>query len=144
MRGDLTVVPTPPSYRHDSTGVELRRSAPGIPLPRSGGPGALVVSVQGELDAAGDPALRARLADAVAVRPEAIVVDATEVTFCSAGALSAFLSAADAAREAGIPFALHTRAHAVLHPVRLLELDERLPIHRGPAEVSAWLKTAGA
>jgi anti-sigma B factor antagonist len=145
VRGDLTVAPTPPSCRHDSLGVEPRLAASGIPQPRlaEAGTGTLVVSVAGELDTATDASLRARLADAVASHPRAIVVDATEVTFCSAGGLSAFLSAAEEARKAGIRFALHTRAHAVLRPVRLLGLEEVLPIHRSPAEVRTWLDPAG-
>jgi anti-sigma B factor antagonist len=136
------VAPATPSYRHDPPGAAHRDEAL-IPRPRPAGQDdARVVQVAGELDSASNPSLRARLTEAVAGRPRAILVDATAVTFCSAGSLSALLSAADDARAAGVPFAVYTRAPAILRPVRLLGLGGTLLVHRDPADVHTWLDTA--
>ncbi|WP_410674966.1 STAS domain-containing protein [Amycolatopsis sp. cmx-4-68] len=107
------------------------------------GEDAVVVAVFGELDAASTSRLQERLAEAFAARPRAILVEAAEVTFCSAGILSLLLAAADNARTAGIPFAVHTHSRSMLRPVRLLGLEKALPTHGNSADAREWLQTAG-
>ena len=85
------------------------------PAPR----GAIVLALTGEIDVSAAPVVRARFAEALERRPDAIVVDMADVTFADSSALRELLRADAAMRAAGTRF-----LPAALPPVveRLLEL----------------------
>ena len=69
--------------------------APAVPgarrAPDPVGPGVVVVEVQGDLDAARVPRVRALLEDAVSVRPQRLVVDLANCSFLDASGLTVLL-----------------------------------------------------
>jgi anti-anti-sigma factor len=68
-------------------------SAPPAPrrAPEPVGPRVVVVEVQGDLDAARVPRVRALLEDAVSVRPQQLVVDLANCSFLDASGLTVLL-----------------------------------------------------
>ncbi len=104
---------------------------------------ALVVALRGDFDATKKTSLSTCLADAIAAKPRAILVDATTMTFGSAGTFSELLTACADARRAGVPFALHTAAYAILRPLLTLRLGSDMVVHRRPSDARTWLRNAG-
>ncbi|MDQ7802994.1 STAS domain-containing protein [Amycolatopsis sp. A133] len=100
---------------------------------------ATVVAVRGEIDLPVLGRLRTRLGDELDLAPRALVLDLTEVTFCGAGGITELLVAASEAHVSGVPFAIAADGRAVLRPVRVLGLEQVLPIHRGVEAALAWL-----
>ncbi|MFI5611975.1 STAS domain-containing protein [Amycolatopsis sp. NPDC051903] len=100
---------------------------------------ASMVTVRGDVDLTITGRLEAQLAEELELAPAALIVDLREVTFCSSDGLSTLVGAQEAARAAGVPYAIVTAQHAVLRPVRLLGLDRVLPIHRTLREAQEWL-----
>jgi anti-sigma B factor antagonist len=82
-------------------------------------PGAVVLTLSGEFDVAAAPALQDRFQEALARRPDAVVVDLAEVTFADSSALRELLRADATMRAEGIRLVA-----AALPPAvdRLLEL----------------------
>ncbi|MFE3173953.1 STAS domain-containing protein [Amycolatopsis sp. NPDC059090] len=90
--------------------------------------GETVVAVSAELDLRSTDRLREVLADETALRPLALIVDATEVTFCSVSGLEVLTGAARAADAAGVAFAVVAAGRAVLRPLRVLGLDREMRV----------------
>jgi anti-sigma B factor antagonist len=83
--------------------------------------GVVVLTLDGEFDLAAAPAVRERLAAALAAGAPAIVIDMAEVTFVDSSVLRELLRAESAQREDGVPLLLA----ALRAPVaRLLELTQ--------------------
>ncbi|MFC3452892.1 STAS domain-containing protein [Amycolatopsis speibonae] len=120
-----------------------------IPMPREGFEettwqgDAMIVALRGDFDATRKDSLRACLADAIAARPRALLIDATTMTFGSASTFWELLTAHSDAQRDGVPFAVHTAAYAILRPLRTLRLNTSLVVHRRPADARKWLRTAG-
>jgi anti-anti-sigma factor len=93
-----------------------------------------IVAVTGELDLAVTDRLAARLGEELDLAPRALVIDLTQLAFCSARGLSVVLDAVAAARAAGIPVAVVADGRAVLRPVRALGLEDVLPLYRTLAD----------
>jgi anti-sigma B factor antagonist len=81
-----------------------------------------VVRVLGELDEENDANLAERVAQALAERPRALVLDLTEVDFIGSAALSALVEARREADEAGIAMALVATRRVTLLPLELTGL----------------------
>ncbi|MGW7533919.1 STAS domain-containing protein [Amycolatopsis sp. NPDC054798] len=90
--------------------------------------GETVVTVSAELDLRSTTRLRDALSDETALRPRALIVDVTSVTFCSVSGLEVLMRAARAAGAAGVPFVLVASQRAVLRPLRVLGLDKELRV----------------
>ncbi|GAA1024737.1 MULTISPECIES: STAS domain-containing protein [Amycolatopsis] len=90
--------------------------------------GETVVAVSAELDLRSTDRLREVLADETALRPLVLIVDATEVTFCSVSGLEVLTGAARAADAAGVAFAVVAAGRAVLRPLRVLGLDREMRV----------------
>ncbi|GAB2755905.1 STAS domain-containing protein [Amycolatopsis magusensis] len=99
---------------------------------------ATVVAVSGEIDALIVQRLRDQLTTEILLRPRAVVVDLTTVTFCSSEGLSALVGACGDAHAAGIPFTVATQQHAVLRPIELLSLHKLLVVRPTVDEALAW------
>ncbi|MYW93527.1 STAS domain-containing protein [Amycolatopsis rubida] len=87
-----------------------------------------VVSLAGDLDAADVRRLRRIVSGELGLRPPALLVDLTDVPFCSARVLKFLAEQADDARAVGVRFAVVAQQRAVLRPLALLGLDRVLPV----------------
>ncbi|MEU4252504.1 STAS domain-containing protein [Amycolatopsis sp. NPDC026612] len=100
---------------------------------------ATVVAVRGEIDLPALARLRMRLGDELDLAPRALVLDLTGVVFCGAGGITELLVAASEAHVTGVPFAIAAPGRAVTRPVRVLGLEQVLPIHRSVEAALEWL-----
>ncbi len=100
---------------------------------------ACVITAIGELDLTVTGELAALLGREVGLRPPALVLDASAVTFCSARALTVLLDASVDAAVAEVPFAVVGRVRALLRPITVLGLEQLLPVHRSTDDALAWL-----
>ncbi|OXM61281.1 STAS domain-containing protein [Amycolatopsis vastitatis] len=100
---------------------------------------ATVVTVRGEIDLPVHDRLRSRVGDEIDLAPRALVLDLMEVAFCGAGGITELLVAASEANVSGVPFAIATDRRAVLRPLRVLRLEQALPIHGSVAAALDWL-----
>ncbi|MET9000239.1 STAS domain-containing protein [Amycolatopsis sp. NPDC004169] len=100
---------------------------------------ATTVAIRGEIDLPVLHRLRTRLGEELDLAPRALVLNLSQVSFCGAGAITELLVAASEAHVSGVPFAIAARQRAVLRPIRVLELDRVLPIHRTVEAALAWL-----
>lgn len=92
-------------------------------------PGATIVSVSGDIDAAVSGLLRDRLAVELGLGPKALVADLAEVPFCDSSGLAVLLEIRTLAEESGIPFRIVTEQRGLLRPLSLLHLDTVLEVH---------------
>lgn len=99
---------------------------------------ASVVSAAGALDMGVTGHFAALLRRELELKPSALVVDASNLTFCGAGALTVLLNAVAEARDLGVPFALAGRSRALLRPIDALGLAWLLPVQWSTAEALAW------
>ena len=103
--------------------------------------GVVVLMLDGEFDLAAAPAVRERLAAALAAGARAIVLDMAEVTFVDSSVLRELLRAESAQRENGVPLALA----ALRAPVaRLLELTQTTGLLSVVPTVDEALRRAAA
>ncbi|UOZ03159.1 STAS domain-containing protein [Amycolatopsis sp. WQ 127309] len=102
-----------------------------------------VVAATGDLDGAVAEHLLGRLADEVALRPRALVIDLSRVAFCSARVLRVLLTTSADAHAAGIPCVLVSDQRAVLRPIAVLGLDHLLQVQPSLAAAREWLAVLG-
>ncbi|MFJ7216042.1 STAS domain-containing protein [Amycolatopsis sp. NPDC098790] len=95
-----------------------------------------VVTVTGDLDLARTDRLASLLCEELDLAPRALVIDLTGLAFCSARGLGVLLEAVSVARAADVPVAVVAEGRAVLRPVRVLGLEDALPLHRTLAEAT--------
>ena len=100
---------------------------------------ATIVTVRGDVDLAVLGRLRSRLGEELDLAPRALVLDLTGVGFCGSGGITELLVAASEAHVSGVPFAIAADRRPVLRPVRLLGLEQVLPIHRNVDAALDWL-----
>ncbi|MEU8639937.1 STAS domain-containing protein [Amycolatopsis sp. NPDC048633] len=93
-----------------------------------------IVAVTGELDLAVTDRLAARLVDELDLAPRALVIDLTQLAFCSARGLGVVLDAVAAARVRQIPVAVLAEGREVVRPVQALGLEDVLPLYRTLAD----------
>jgi anti-anti-sigma factor len=102
-----------------------------------------VVAATGDLDGAVADHLLARLADELGMRPQALLVDLTRVSFCSARVLRVLLTTSADAHAAGIPCVLVSDQRAVRRPIAVLGLDHLLQVQGSLAAAREWLAVLG-
>ncbi|MEV6640702.1 STAS domain-containing protein [Amycolatopsis sp. NPDC051371] len=98
-----------------------------------------VVAARGELDNAVAERLQDCLTREIRLRPRALVVDLSQVDFCSAGIIRVLLDAHDHGRVDGVPFAVISARRAVQRPISALGLDHLMPLHADLAAAEDWL-----
>jgi anti-anti-sigma factor len=103
-----------------------------------------VVAVAGDLDNAVVPQLRDCLNREILLRPRAVIVDLSRVSFCSAGIIRVLLAAHGRARTDRIPCAFVSGRRAVARPISALGLDHLIALHPGLAAAEDWLTVAAA
>jgi anti-anti-sigma factor len=79
------------------------------------------------------------LVTVIAIRPLALILDLSDVSFCSAQGLSVLLATSNDGQAAGIPCAIVTDQPAVLRPISLLCMDRVLQVHRTLNDAFDWL-----
>ncbi|MDT7799654.1 MAG: hypothetical protein QOI78_3087 [Actinomycetota bacterium] len=99
-----------------------------------------VVAATGDLDLTVADRLLGRLTDEIALRPRALIVDLTRVSFCSSQGLCVLLTATADAHSAGIPCAVVSDQRAVRRPIAVLELGQLLQVHDNLVAAGEWLK----
>ncbi|MEV8608135.1 STAS domain-containing protein [Amycolatopsis sp. NPDC051373] len=97
------------------------------------------VVVRGDVDATIAGRLAEQLAVELELRPQVLLIDLREVTFCSSDGISTLVRAHEAARAAAVPYAIVTGRLAVLRPLRMLGLDRVLQVHHDLSDAKAWL-----
>ncbi|MGW4487333.1 STAS domain-containing protein [Amycolatopsis sp. NPDC004368] len=100
------------------------------------------VTVRGDIDLTVTPRLAELLAVELELAPAALVIDLSEVPFCSSAGLSTLVEVHESARAAGVPCAVVTDQYGVLRPIRLLALDRVLRIHPTLRAARDWLEIA--
>jgi anti-sigma B factor antagonist len=103
-----------------------------------------VVTVAGDLDNAVAPRLHDCLNRELLLRPRAMIVDLSRVSFCSAGIIRVLLAAHGRARTDRIPCAVVSARRAVGRPISALGLDHLIPLHPDLAAAEDWLTVAAA
>lgn len=106
--------------------------------------GVSVVRLLGEFDEEGCANMAERVAQALATRPLAVVLDLTEVDFIGSAALSALVDARRGADEAGITMALVATRRVTLLPLELTGLARVFPVFRTVRESIAELGGPGS
>lgn len=92
--------------------------------------GTVTVALHGEVDVLTVDQVRVALSEAIAGRPEQIVVDLADLSFIDSTGLGALIFGFQRARDAGIAFRLarpSTNVHQVLVLSGLLEVVEVIP-----------------
>jgi anti-sigma B factor antagonist len=90
--------------------------------------GAMVLTIDGELDMATAPILARDLNSALDARPSALTLDLSELTFVDSTGLSVLITAHRRAGQDGCAFVLRSPRRAVLRTLQLTGLDEHLTI----------------
>jgi anti-anti-sigma factor len=98
-----------------------------------------VVAATGDLDGTVADHLLGRLSEEIGLRPRALVVDLSRVSFCSARVLRVLLTASADAHAAGIPCVIVSDQHAVLRPIAVLGLDHLLQVQGSLPAARKWL-----
>jgi len=88
-----------------------------------------VVEVRGEVDVHSAPQLRDRLAEVVATKPAAVIVDLSWLQFIDSTGLGALVATLNAANSAGVEFKLACKAEKLLKIFRITGLHEVFDIH---------------
>lgn len=102
-------------------------------------PAATVVSVTGELDLTVADRFRRHLSEALAATPLVLIIDLTEVSFCSATILGVLLDIKAAADAAHVAWAIVSDRPAVRRPITITGLDPALRPLASVAEAYAQL-----
>jgi anti-anti-sigma factor len=102
-----------------------------------------VVRLRGELDDDSDATMAEQVAQALADRPNAVVLDLTEVDFIGSAALSALVGARQRADEAGVTMGLVATRRVALLPLELTGLDRVFPVFPTVREAIAELGGQG-
>lgn len=87
-----------------------------------------VVTLVGEIDLYSEPLLHARLQEAIAADPRAVVVDMALVTFCDARGLGLLVAAANALRDRGGRLSIRAAPYALRRILQILGLTDALQV----------------
>jgi D-inositol-3-phosphate glycosyltransferase len=105
--------------------------------------GIAIVSVAGEVDMSTAPELAAELADQVAKRPDAVVVDLGRISFFGSSAINVLLDAHERSASRGVPLLLAAPAPGVVRSLEIVGLSEVFPRHETVSEAIGVLRGAG-
>jgi len=106
-------------------------------------PGAAVVHVAGEVDMFTGPLLRRRVGDELAVEPEHLVLDLSEVVFLGSNGLSILVDTSQVAASTGTSVRLVATSTAVTRPLTCTGVSELFPHHLTVADALAASALAG-
>jgi anti-anti-sigma factor len=102
--------------------------------------GIAVLAITGEIDLATIPAFEAAIAEALAQRPSALIIDMSAVDFLASAGLQALVSTHEkVSGTAG--FALVADGPATSRPIQLTGLDQILSLHPSVPEAKASVET---
>lgn len=90
--------------------------------------GHIVVAFEGDVDLETSPAARKVLLDCVG-RKRPVVVDMSRVTYIDSSGVASLVEAFQAARKAGLGFALAAVSEAAMRVLRLARLDRVFTVH---------------
>jgi anti-sigma B factor antagonist len=90
--------------------------------------GHTVVAFEGDVDLDSSPAARKVLLECVKLR-RSIVVDMSEVSYIDSSGVASLVESLQAARKAGLGFALVTVSESAMRVLQLARLDQVFPIH---------------
>ena len=91
--------------------------------------GVPVITVTGDVDMATDNAISAEIGDQFAMRPRALIIDLTEVTFLGLAGVTLLVAAATMAQRCGVRLAVVTNGRAVLRVLELTNVSQLLDLH---------------
>ena len=100
--------------------------------------GVAVLAVSGEVDLATIPAFQAAIADALAQRPTALIIDLSAVDFLASAGLQALVATHENV-SGGAGFAVVADGPATSRPIELTGLDQILSLHSSLSEAKAAL-----
>ncbi|MFI6099928.1 STAS domain-containing protein [Lentzea sp. NPDC051213] len=92
--------------------------------------GVPVIAVTGDVDMATDNAISVEIGDQFAMRPRALIIDMTEVTFLGLAGVTLLVAAATMAQRCGVRLAVVTSRRAVLRVLELTNVNRLLDLHR--------------
>lgn len=98
--------------------------------------GVAVLAVEGEIDLATIPAFEAAIAEALAQRPSALIVDMSAVDFLASAGLQALVSTHENVSGAA-GFAVVADGPSTSRPIELTGLDQILSLHTSLSEAKA-------
>jgi anti-sigma B factor antagonist len=101
-----------------------------------------VVEVEGELDLAQAPALRARIDEQLWAGHSTIVVDMLKVTFLDSTALGVLVAALGRCREAGGDLHLIVAEPRILKVLEITGLDSSFPLHPSRTGLALFAREA--
>lgn len=104
-----------------------RRSTPALTVHHDDG--VPVISVTGDVDMATDNAISAEIGDQLAMRPRALIIDLTEVTFLGLAGVTLLVAAAAMAQRSGVRLAVVASRRAVLRVLELTGVNQLLDLH---------------
>jgi anti-sigma B factor antagonist len=90
--------------------------------------GHTVVVFEGDVDLDSSPAARKVLLECVKLK-RSIVVDMSEVSYIDSSGVASLVESLQAARKAGLGFALATVSESAMRVLQLARLDKVFPIH---------------
>ncbi|WP_428338873.1 STAS domain-containing protein [Mycobacterium sp.] len=91
--------------------------------------GVAVLAVRGELDMASSAAFKCAISEALADRPQALVIDLSDVGFLGSAGISVLVEARDRVGD-GDQFAVVTGGPVAGRTIEVLELGELLGVHQ--------------
>jgi anti-sigma B factor antagonist len=110
-----------------------------VNINRESADGAIIVTVEGELDMLTTPRLRAAVSEALdEAMGEPVVLDLTKITFLGSPGLAALVEAVRQARQLGGPLRIVVdNARPVIRPIELTGLDDVLALYETVEEALA-------
>ncbi|HVE62678.1 MAG TPA: STAS domain-containing protein [Mycobacteriales bacterium] len=96
--------------------------------------GVSLLHVDGEVDIATAPTLRAAVAAILEARPGALVIDLSGVPFLDSTGLGVLVAAHKSARALGVPMHLSAARRIVANALRLGQIDTVIPLHDSAEE----------
>ncbi len=99
----------------------------------------MVATVTGELEMATASVFIGRLEAALAGGPVAVIADLSGVSFLASAGLNGLHQLGNHAHAAGVAFCVVSDRRAVLRPLHLTALDQRITIHATIHEARAWV-----
>lgn len=103
--------------------------------------GAAVLKIRGEIDVASAPAFKSAISEALALRPQMLVIDLTDVDFFGSVGVSILLEAQDKVAEHGL-FGVVARGPFTGRVIQLVGLQDVLSVYQTVDE-ALGARTAG-
>lgn len=119
-----------------------RRSSPALTVHHDDG--TPVIAVTGDVDMATDQAISAEIGNQFALRPRALIIDLTGVTFLGLAGVTLLVAAATMAQRCGVRLAVVTNRRAVLRVLELTDVNQLLDLRPSLPDALAPLRQMAA